>query len=195
MPTPTIETFSGRLAQRAERQSYKLDVGSSNLSPAIRLMRRCSSNWQSSRLVNDRVSVRPRPSPFVPPGPVAQKDQSACLLNRTPQVRVLPGPPTPTRCGEAQTAVSVALIKRRARVRIPPPQSSIFLRAGSLNGQSNSLANCVVRVRVPPGPSFGRNQAVRRGTVNAEIGGSSPSARVVRFGPRAGRRAVTAPAF
>ena len=53
-------------------------------------------------------------------GPVAQRKQSVCLLNRMSQVRFLPGPQV--RCGVAQAGKSVRLINERVRVRIPPPR-------------------------------------------------------------------------
>src|SRR6185503_13990182 len=53
-------------------------------------------------------------------GPVAQRNQSVCLLNRRSQVRILPG--SPFQCGVAQAGKSVRLINERLRVRIPPPR-------------------------------------------------------------------------
>ena len=53
-------------------------------------------------------------------GPVAQRNQSVCLLNRRSQVRILPG--SPLYCGVAQAGKSVRLINERVRVRIPPPR-------------------------------------------------------------------------
>ena len=57
-------------------------------------------------------------------GPVAQRNQSICLLNRSSQVRILPG--SPFQCGVAQAGKSVRLINERLRVRIPPPRPNLI---------------------------------------------------------------------
>ncbi len=107
-----------RVAQLMERWSYKPEV--EGLSPSLGTKKDTETGRHGDTEMSKSCFHRVSLSPCLFPGPVAQRNQSVCLLNRMSQVRVLPGPPI--RCGVAQAGKSVRLINERVRVRIPPPR-------------------------------------------------------------------------
>ena len=110
-----------RVAQLIERWSYKPEV--EGLSPSSGTKTKDEGGgMKDERKTTTRFDhFIPHPSSLIPcRGPVVQRNQSVCLLNRRSQVQILPG--SPFFCGVAQAGKSVRLINERVRVRIPPPR-------------------------------------------------------------------------
>ena len=91
---PTRPVSSARL----ERQSYKLDVESSNLSPAIKTGRGSSRAWAWTRGTVERLADYRRPAP-TNSRRCSSTGKSVRLVSGSVRVRLPPSPSKPEHAG------------------------------------------------------------------------------------------------